>query len=79
MPPNDEDQAAGSAYVYSRSAGVWTLQQKLVPPDGASGDFFGSTVAIDGTTAVIGARGDDDNGSSSGSAYVYSRAAESGH
>ena len=72
--PNDEDQTAGSAYVYVRSAGVWTLQQKLVPPDGASGDFFGSTVAIDGTTAVIGARDDDDNGNASGSAYVYRRA-----
>ena len=31
------------------------------------------SVSIDGDTAVIGAYGDDDNGSNSGSAYVYVR------
>ena len=37
------------------------------------GDVFGYSVSIDGDTAVIGAYGDDDNGSYSGSAYVYVR------
>ena len=36
-------------------------------------DDFGYSVSIDGDTAVIGAYGDDDNGSDSGSAYVYVR------
>ena len=48
-------------------------QQKLIAFDAASGDFFGQSVAIDGDTAVVGARRDDDGGSSSGSAYVYTR------
>ena len=46
-------------------------QAKLLASDGAAGDRFGSSVAISGDTVVIGARGDDDNGSMSGSAYVY--------
>ncbi len=45
---------------------------KLLPGDGAIGDQFGSTVAISGTTAVVGSRYDDDNGSESGSAYIFS-------
>ena len=49
-----------------------TEAQKLLAGDGASSDLFGWSVAIDGDTAVIGARLDDDNGSSSGSAYVFS-------
>ena len=34
---------------------------------------FGYSVSIssDGTTAIVGAYGDDDNGSDSGSAYIY--------
>ena len=64
---------SGSAYVYVRSNGVWSEQQKLTASDGASSDDFGLSVSIDGDTAVIGAYGDDDNGSNSGSAYVYVR------
>lgn len=41
--------------------------------DTASGDSFGSAVAISGDFAVIGARNEDDaNGSRSGKAYVFS-------
>ena len=47
--------------------------QKLLAGDGASGDDFGVAVAVDGDTAVIGARLDDDNGFDSGSAYVFTR------
>ena len=59
--------------MYVRSNGVWSEQQKLTASDGASSDHFGISVSIDGDTAVIGAYGDDDNGSYSGSAYVYVR------
>ena len=72
---DDNGMNSGSAYVYRRSAGVWTLEQKLLAADGAPSNFFGLTVAIDGNTAVIGAPGDDDNGDSSGSAYVYTKMA----
>ena len=44
---------------------------RLRPSDSAASDRFGFSVAIDGDRAVVGARGDDDLGQSSGSAYVY--------
>jgi hypothetical protein len=54
-------------------AGNWTEMQKLLAPDGAAWDAFGNWVAIDGDTALIGAPWDDDNGTDSGSAYVFTR------
>ena len=68
---DDNGSYSGSAYVYVRSNGVWREQQKLTASDGAAGDYFGHSVSIDGDTAVIGAYFDDDNGSSSGSAYIF--------
>ena len=68
---DDNGDASGSAYVYVRSNGVWSEQQKLTASDGASTDYFGFSVSISGDTAVIGAYQDDDNGDASGSAYVY--------
>ncbi len=68
---------SGSAYVFVQAAnGTWSQQAKLTAADGATGDFFGCSVAVDGDTAVIGAHGDDDKGISSGSAYVFVRAAD---
>ena len=73
---DDNGEASGSAYVFTRSAGgVWIEQQKLTASDGAEEDHFGHSVAVNGDTAVIGALGDDDDGEASGSAYVFSRSA----
>ena len=49
------------------------LTAKLVASDGEAEDWFGYSVAVDGATVVVGAFGDDDNGSNSGSAYVFTR------
>ena len=48
-------------------------ETKLLASDGASDDNFGIHVSIsgDGTAAIVGAHGDDDNGSRSGSAYIF--------
>jgi hypothetical protein len=72
-PYDDHGAGFGSAYVFVRSGGVWTQQAKLLPADGPAGDLFGWSVALDGNTALIGAYEDDDNGSGSGSAYVFVR------
>ena len=69
----DQGEGSGSAYVFTRGEGEWTLQAKLLPHDGAAGDSFGRATAIDGDTAVIGAAFDDDQGPFSGSAYVFTR------
>jgi hypothetical protein len=63
----------GAAYVFVRSGATWSLQQKLVALDGEADDGFGEAVALDGDTAVIGAPSAAANGTSSGSAYVFSR------
>ena len=44
---------------------------KILASDGAVSDEFGQSVAISGDYAIVGALGDDDNGSGSGSAYVF--------
>ena len=64
---------AGSAYIFVRTGGVWTQQAKLTASDAAAGDRFGTSVAVSGDTAVVGAYFDDDAGSSSGSAYAFVR------
>jgi hypothetical protein len=49
----------GVAIVFKRSGVIWTHLQTLQASDGAPGDMFGSSVALDvnGDTALIGARG----------------------
>ena len=50
---------------------------KLLPNGGAADDRFGASVAISGATAIVGARWDEDNGSESGSAYLFDAAGAS--
>jgi hypothetical protein len=64
---------AGSAYIFTRTGTTWTEQQKITASDGAANDVFGNFVWLDGSTALIGAPNDDDNGADSGSAYVFIR------
>lgn len=61
----------GSAYVFLRTGGGWVEVAKLTASDASDLDFFGGSVAIDGDTALVGAFGDDDAGSTTGSAYVF--------
>ena len=65
-----DDATTGSAYVYDFDGVDWN-ETKLTASDGATGDFFGIGASVSGDRIVVGANGDDDNGSISGSAYVY--------
>ncbi|MCH8879730.1 MAG: hypothetical protein IID34_07595 [Planctomycetes bacterium] len=60
---------SGSAYLFDTITGQQLA--KLLPSDGAAFDGFGISVAVSGTTAIVGATGDDDNGAHSGSAYLF--------
>jgi hypothetical protein len=62
--------SAGSAYLYVRSGTTWSLQQQV---DGTTtGDSLGSSVAISGDTALLGANNADPGGrSQAGSVYIY--------
>jgi hypothetical protein len=62
----------GAVYVYRHSGGTWTLRGRFTPSDVAAGDLFGSHLMFSGSRAVVGARQDDDLGTDSGSAYVFS-------
>jgi hypothetical protein len=46
-------------------------EQKLLASDGAEDDRFGVSVSISGNVALVGAYLDDENGTNSGSVYVY--------
>jgi hypothetical protein len=77
---NPGESGRGSVYVYARSATnqdewlpVKTLQpDELVQIDPENSVFFGTGVAIDGDTIIVGAV-DDERGRQSGSAFVFGR------
>jgi hypothetical protein len=62
----------GAAYVFTNSGGTWTQTQKLTPSDGQRGDWFGFAVALNNTTAAIGASQALVNGQlDQGAVYVF--------
>ena len=67
MKDDDNGVDSGSAYVFTRSAGIWTPQPKLHAQGGVAGDYFGCSVSLSGDTALIGAYGYN---SYMGAAYV---------
>ena len=68
---DDSGTDSGAAYVFRFDGTTWIEEAKLLASDGVAFDFFGETVGLSGDTAVIGAAFDDDNGTDSGSAYVF--------
>ena len=88
-PPNElAAGSAGAAYVFVRSAGLWSQQAYLKPaavgPGGQAGDHLGWSVAISGDTVVVGAPDEDsattgvnstpaEGATNAGAAYVFTR------
>ena len=83
--PNESAALAGAAYVFTRSAGVWSQQAYLKPAavgTSQAGDQFGWSVAVSGDTVVVGAYLEDsstfgvnstpnEGAADSGAAYVF--------
>lgn len=69
--PTDDDNGrfSGSAYVFDVTTGAQLF--KLTPSDAAAGDYFGISVTLSGTTALVGAPYGDEKGEGSGGAYVF--------
>jgi hypothetical protein len=66
----------GAAYVFERDLGGpdnWGQRKKLLASDAAQDDRFGRAVSVDGDSVLVTADGNDDAGSSSGSAYLFAR------
>ena len=62
---------SGAAIVFHKVAGAWIQVQRLTASDAVASDYFGNSVAVDGNRVVVGSYSDDDNGSASGSVYVF--------
>ncbi len=84
---NDNSAAdAGAAYAFVRSGATWSLQSYLKASNTGAGDKFGSSVAIVGDTAVVGAPREDsfatgvngdqasNAGTDTGAGYAFTRA-----
>lgn len=79
---DDNGDRSGSVYVFVEPPGGWsgtpanpgTETAKLTASDGQALDNFGSDVALDGGTLLVGAHADDDLGVDGGSAYVFTGA-----
>ena len=65
---NNNLTSSGSVYVYDLDG---TNEVKITPSDAAAGDRFGQSVAIAHNKIVVGSSLDADNGTGSGSVYVY--------
>jgi MYXO-CTERM domain-containing protein len=70
---DDEPAAvnAGSAFVFLRAGTTWSQQAKLIASDPTPNQEFGSDLAIEGDTLVVGAQ--HNSGSAPGKAYVFKR------
>jgi hypothetical protein len=61
----------GAAFVFTNQGGTWSQSATLVASDGATFDSLGSSVALEGSTALVGAPGATVNGSQRGAAYIF--------
>jgi len=65
----------GAAYIFEKTGSVWpaTQTKKITASDGLAADDFGLSVSISGDTVIVGAPDSDENGSKSGSAYIFEK------
>lgn len=68
--------ASGSSYFFQNAGGVWSQIQKVTASDGKAADLFGSSVALQGDTAVVGAYLHDSIGNDAGATYVFVRSGQ---
>jgi hypothetical protein len=71
---NTDGFDSGSAYFFMNldtASGIATETVKLRASDAVGDDFFGDAVSLSGTTGIVGATGNDDDGTRSGSAYIF--------
>lgn len=61
----------GAVYVFEGSGADWGQTQKLTAGDGAANDYFGWSVAVSGTHAMIGANSYSDN--NPGEIYAFNK------
>jgi len=74
---NDKGTDSGCACIFKKevTTGVetWHTHTFKLYSSGGEYDYFGWSVAISGNYAIVGAYGDDDNGTDSGCAYIFKK------
>lgn len=74
---NGAGHESGRVWIYRRhAAGLWLLEQELVPSTPEAGAQFGFAVAIAGDTVFVGAPYKDNGTTNAGSVYVFRRGGE---
>ncbi|MFI5300795.1 MAG: hypothetical protein ACHREM_22150, partial [Polyangiales bacterium] len=63
-----ENNQTGAAYLFAHAGTTWTQGAKLVGSDSAANDGFGSSVALSGGWAIVGA---PSAAASAGAAYIF--------
>lgn len=61
----------GAAYVFERTGATWTQRLRLIAPDGGAGDYYGSSVALQGRSIIVGASQDNQLAFLAGGSYRY--------
>jgi len=76
--PGDDDFEinSGAVYLYKRIAGQFQLRAKIFSPLPVTEDSFGRSVALSGTTLVVGAYRSDLAALNGGAVFVYNVSAE---
>ena len=72
---NEAGPLTGAVYVFENDGTAWNEVDKLIASDASLSNQFGSSIAISGDTAIIGAMGDNTSGVASGAAYIFQREA----
>jgi hypothetical protein len=62
----------GAAYVFEFDGLDWQEAGKLVPDNGVHQDYFGCSVSLGNDWVVVGSCENNQNGTDSGAAYIYS-------
>ena len=84
---DDGSYWSGAAYIFARSAGVWSQQAYLKASNADPADWFGASVGVSGDTVVVGAPAEsssvtgvshpngqsDNSATNAGAAYVFRR------
>jgi hypothetical protein len=69
-----QNQNQGAAYVFALEGDEWVEQARLVAEDGQADDWFGRSVAVNGSVAAVGAIQAEVNGENGeGAVYVFER------
>jgi Ca2+-binding RTX toxin-like protein len=63
----------GAAHVFTRDpgTGAWQHKAELTDPNAAEDDWLGLSVAVSGSTILVGAQGDDAAGTNRGAAHAF--------